>query len=689
MPSGRGNPSQADSPWAPTAQWPTVAGSGYQPDGVGYDDTWRAGRVRDSAPPLWPQSRSDWSTAAPPEPPPAYRARPPLPVPPVLPERRQPERRQPERRSTAGHHRAASRRNWWLGGLVILLALVVVGGVVVGVRLADGDRSGAPGAGACPERETLRVAVPPEFAPVIEAALGTPSPDVTCPTTVVTTEEPAATLARLAKNPPDAWIAPSVAWLRLAEGTHSREAAKQSQSAAPVGLFAAHPVSLARTPVVVAAPRKYADSLGWPAKQPTWSELSMRTISGQLPRLCMDDPVRGTAGLLGVLGVHAAMARTTTDQGIAQMRALTVRSRLADSAADAGRQLRQMESETDAGAALRDVGVFPVTEQALYAYQRNRPAVPLAGMYPADGLFEADYPLALTAVAVNEPVHRQLAEHLAARLRAAEFADTLTLHGFRPATGTPGASAAPVADGLLARYAPPAVVPTDATQVYERVAQWSQYKRLSYQTLLLVDGSASMNDPVRDRSGNVTTKAELLRVAGAQAAQLFGLDTSIALWLFATPAPTSPPYVEIVPFGPLDEPLNGKPRREVLHQLAGAYRAYDRAGTPLYETVLRGTEAMRQRVKPGAVTLVVVLTDGRDEDTSYAMPRAEFLSKLAATRDPARPVPVFSIGYGADADMGILAEMGRLTGGGAVPSNDPSDLASAMAKVFLAAHTVR
>jgi Mg-chelatase subunit ChlD len=401
----------------------------------------------------------------------------------------------------------------------------------------------------------------------------------------------------------------------------------------------------------------------------------------------MDDPLRGTAGLLGVLGVHAAMGRTTSDQGIAQMRALTVRSRLADAAADAGRQLRQMEAETDADTALRNVGVFPVTEQALWSYQRNRPAVPLAAMYPPDGLVEADYPLALTVAAAVEPVRRELAERLAARMRSAEFTGTLTGQGFRPALGTPEAAAAPIADGLVVRYAPPAAVPAEPAVVVERVAQWARYKRLTYQVLLLVDGSASMNDQVRDRSGNVTTKAGLLRIAGAQAAQLFGLDTSVAVWLFATPDPASPPYLEIIPFGPLDEPLNGSPRRDLIQRVAGAYKPYERAGTPLYETVLRGVEAMRQRVKPGALTLVVVLTDGRDEDTGYAMPRAEFLGRLAATRDPARPVPVFSIGYGGDADIAVLTEMGRITGGGAVPSNDPGDLASAMAKVFLAAHT--
>jgi Ca-activated chloride channel family protein len=86
------------------------------------------------------------------------------------------------------------------------------------------------------------------------------------------------------------------------------------------------------------------------------------------------------------------------------------------------------------------------------------------------------------------------------------------------------------------------------------------------------------------------------------------------------------------------------------------------------------------------VTIVVVLTDGRDEDSPFAMTKAQFLQKLGALRDPARPVPVFGIGYGADADMATLTDMAKLTGGSAAASNDPADLASAMAKIFLAAH---
>jgi hypothetical protein len=198
-----------------------------------------------------------------------------------------------------------------------------------------------------------------------------------------------------------------------------------------------------------------------------------------------------------------------------------------------------------------------------------------------------------------------------------------------------------------------------------------------------------MNEPVRDRSGKLTTKAELLRLAGVQAAQLFGEDTSLGMWLFATPSATSPPYTVAVPFGPIDDPVNGVPRRQVMRTAAETYKAYPAAGTPLFETVLRGVADMRQRFKSGAVSLVVVLTDGRDEDSPFAMSQQQFLERLGAGRDPARPVPVFAIGYGANADLGVLNEMAKATGGRAVASNDPSDLASAMAKIFLAAHQER
>jgi hypothetical protein len=198
-----------------------------------------------------------------------------------------------------------------------------------------------------------------------------------------------------------------------------------------------------------------------------------------------------------------------------------------------------------------------------------------------------------------------------------------------------------------------------------------------------------MNEPVRDRAGNTTTKAGLLRQAGVQAAQLFGEDTSVGMWMFGTPTAQSPPYVEVVPFGPLDEDLNGQPRRKRFTDVATAYQAMPAAGTPLFETILRANTDMQKRWTAETVNLIVVLTDGHDRDTPYAMPKADFLAKLQAGRDPKKPLPIHSIAYGGDADLPTLTELAKLTGGVAAPSTDPADLASAMAKIFLAARQAR
>jgi Ca-activated chloride channel homolog len=415
----------------------------------------------------------------------------------------------------------------------------------------------------------------------------------------------------------------------------------------------------------------------------------------------MPDPRRDTAGMLSALAVYAAVGRTTPDPGIAQLKALTFRSRLADAEADPAVLLKRLAAEPDADRAVREVGLFPLTEQALWAYTRTEHKTELVATYPPDAPTEADYPLALTPAAAGDRGRRELAGRLAAWFASPAGVQALADHGLRgPAGPAATGGVAPAGPGFVPRYPAPVALPTDPAVVRARVDQWAQYKRLVFQVLVLLDASGSMSAPVRDRAGTPTTKAELLRRSGALAAQLFGEDTSLALWLFATATPNSPPYTEVVPFGPIDEAVagpgaaggaggaGGAPRRKLVLDAAAKYQAIPNAGTPLYESVLRAHEAMRARFRPDAVTLVVVLTDGREEKTEgtkYGMSRETFLSRLAAARDPAKPVPIHCIAYGADADLPTLTEIAKATGGQAAASSDPADLASAMARIFLAA----
>ena len=295
------------------------------------------------------------------------------------------------------------------------------------------------------------------------------------------------------------------------------------------------------------------------------------------------------------------------------------------------------------------------------------------------------YPLALSPTISADTHRRALAARMVAWLRSASGVQALVTRGFRPPNEA-SSTAVPIADGILPRHTAPTPPPATPNDITNAAVAWSQYRQLAFQVLLLVDASGSMNDPVRGRDGTMTTKAQLLRRAGAQAAQLFGAETSLGMWVFGTPTATSPPYTEALGFGPLSGPVAGSTRRDAFTKAVASYQANPAAGTPLYETVLRGVAAMRPRYRPDALTLVVVLTDGRDEDSPYAMTTQAFLGKLAAASNPKTPVPVFCIGYGADADMTVLNQISTRTGGKAVASNDPGDLASAIAMVFLAAH---
>jgi Ca-activated chloride channel family protein len=550
----------------------------------------------------------------------------------------------------AGQHR--SRQQFWRWMLAGVIVVILLGAAGVGAALLQKKdsplvaptASAAPSATACPDAQ-VHVAAAPEIAPVIEAAARTLNPSgAACGPVAVTVQEPAA-VATAAKKP-EVWIPSSSAWLEVAAaGGHA---------------YTAKGAPLARSPILLAGPSPIASYFIQGGKT-SWAAVTAGAASQKLPVVSMADPQTNTVGLLSVYAVHQAMSRTTTDAGIAQLQALTLRSRLTDATTDPADKLAKLAADTNGADAAFDAGIFPATEQQLAGYDAGKHLVQLIAAPPVDGLIDADYPFAIADGAGHQS--------LITKLRQAITKSAVTKAGFRTAA-TPGAL----------------TLPAKVDELLEPAQQWTQYRTLNFQTLLLIDTSGSMNQTIKDRAGHTTTKAALLRQSGAAAAQLFGEDTSVGLWLFGTPTPSSPPHQEVVPLGPLAGPLGGKTRRDVLTTAMGAYKAADKAGTPLYRSVLDAETAMQKQVKPGTVTLVIVLTDGEDGDSQYAMSQPAFLSKLAALRDPQRPVPIIAVGYGPTADMKSLTAMAKATGGQAIPATNPADLASAIAQAFLTAH---
>ncbi|HEY0002144.1 MAG TPA: substrate-binding domain-containing protein [Actinoplanes sp.] len=498
----------------------------------------------------------------------------------------------------------------------------------------------------CPE-PSLRVVAAPEIAPVVvEAAHTIGPPTGGCRPVEVIAEEPAVTAAATNRKV-DVWIPSSSAWLAAATGAGTP--------------YTTEGEPLARTPILLAAPTAIAPLFA-EGDQTSWARLTAGAASQQIPAVTMPNPQRSTVGLLSVFAVNAAMRRSTADEGIAQLRALTLRSRLREAEIDSAALVSGMAAEWNTNRAVSEVGVFPITEQQLAVYRRGDHVVQLTGAYPSDGLVEADYPFAVAKTLKD----RELAE----RLRSAIGRGALSEAGFRT-YATKNALTVPDAPGPMLAAA----------------KLWSGYRPISSQVLLLIDASGSMNESIKDASGRTTTtRAGLLRESGRAAAQVFSNDTSIGMWYFGSPTRASPPHTEAVPFGPISAEVDGEPRRAALTAAMTRYRVPKASGTPLYQSVLDASAEMQTRAKQGTVSLVVVLTDGVDGESKYAMTPAEFRRRLTAQRDPARPVPVIAVGYGPDADMKTLTEMAKSTGGKAIAAANPADLASAMAKAFLAAH---
>jgi Ca-activated chloride channel family protein len=95
--------------------------------------------------------------------------------------------------------------------------------------------------------------------------------------------------------------------------------------------------------------------------------------------------------------------------------------------------------------------------------------------------------------------------------------------------------------------------------------------------------------------------------------------------------------------------------------------------TGLYDSVLAAYKYMQKNWQPRELNLVVVLTDGKNED-SNGISQASLLSQLRSAAKPDRPVQVITLGLGNDVDVNELHAISSATGGKSYQAKDADDL---------------
>ncbi len=295
------------------------------------------------------------------------------------------------------------------------------------------------------------------------------------------------------------------------------------------------------------------------------------------------------------------------------------------------------------------------------------PKIPLVAIYPKEGTLFSDNPFFLLDAPWVDEREREGARAFERYVQTPENQRRVVQFGFRP--GNPAVAVGSPIDRSngVDPDQPQNILGVPDPPVLARILElWGQQRR-SARVMLVIDVSGSMGDPAGDDDD--TTKLELAKQAAVQALSQFKDDDDVALRIFSTDiSPTEPTdYADLVPFGPI-----GAQRELIASKIRSLVPTQ---GTPLYTVAGASFENLRESYDAAKINAVVLLTDGRNED-----PRnrdvEDLLTDLRAGSEgqSSRPVRIFPIAYGQDADLAVLKRIAEATNAAAYDASNPATI---------------
>ena len=549
---------------------------------------------------------------------------------------------------------AARRRNRLVATVVAPLLVVAAVGAAVARWNSDDGAAAQPGtvagtqtgavagtvAGApaplsanCPDRPQVTVWAPPsletalsETASAYQATAAAP-----CVAYVVRARTPIETMIGLGKGQPDrpdAWVSDSSTWV------------DRVNAATKINAVKARPFAV--SPLVVAMDPARAATL---KQAPTWQEL----LTSDRP-IRVSDPRSTTAGMLTIASALPQLSERE-DRAVVP--------RLAKVTAPSPQALFDAFDSAPAQAS-----AFPASEADLVAHNRAEPDHQMVPVTPRGGTPSFEYSLVDVA---PDPVRSQAIAKLGQYLSGPETATVLAAHGIRSATRP---VAMPTTKGSVGEITlgpgPSSAQITAATDAWQAAT-------VDFSLLAVFDVSGSMKAKI----GNTTRVALTQQAAGIALAAL-PRSTRLGLWIFSDSiGPGDVDYREIAPFGLLTDA-----RHRARIAVAAAHLSDDvGGGTGLYDTIWAAYQKAKASYDSNRLNAVVILTDGRDED-SIGISLAQLKANLRAHADPDRPVAVTTIGIGPDVDSEGLSQISRMTSSKYYAALTPADMTTVLAKAL-------
>jgi Ca-activated chloride channel family protein len=452
---------------------------------------------------------------------------------------------------------------------------------------------------------------------------------------------------------PDVWAPDSSTWLLVTAGR--ADAAALLPTTAP---------SLATSPVVLAMQRPMAEALGWPDKPIGWTDLVGGFANGGTwarfghpewgpLRLGAVDPTKSSAGLAGILSIlDVDHDNTMNDQEL--LGGVTFAQLVTDYAPDTATIVGRF---TDPGADPATLpAAFPVLERDLAGYTAAAHPVPLVPIYPKEGTAFADFPYAILRADWVDQTRQRIAAEFLAHLLSPAGQQAFAEASFRdPSHGVPDSARLTSDRGYRVTITSVRRAPT-AEGLGQLVGMWTLLQRPT-NLLVALDTSGSMNDPVPNTQ---LTRLQLLQRAAIQGIALLTNHTVVGLWQFASALTPSTDYRELVPVGPAGENVGPVTRRQAM--IGAIQRLTATGGTGLYDTVYAAYLQMQKAWQPSAQNVLVVITDGRNEDDA-GLTLPDLVQRLRAAVRADQPLQFVGIAVGPEADAEALKQISTVTGG--------------------------
>ncbi|MEU9885194.1 substrate-binding and VWA domain-containing protein [Sphaerisporangium sp. NPDC051011] len=541
------------------------------------------------------------------------------------------------------YHEPSGRRRASRGKVLVPLAGAVALAVLLGVAayvIMSRDKTCADGQAAAGKTTSLRVVASPDIEPAIAKIAASynksPKTPADCGGGVAVTvsdADPADVANSIAnsgatsgKFDADVWIPDSSLWV-----SKLRASSKGEGVPAPAG-------SVARSPVVLAAPKPVVEKLKNAFGEPSWSGLMSAANAatpdgiGRNVRILPLDPTLNAAGLGAIL----AGAGVLKAAGSGEDQLVGVLRQLSESAVSSPANMFATMAKHSARA---PIGI--ASEQGVWSFNtKNKPSSVVA-LYPAEGTISLDYPVVVTA---KEQAARDAAEKFAAALESASAKKTIREYGFRTPDGKGGGEISQ-ANGLNPATPRNIKIP-DAASVAKLSQAWSRLK-LGGRLLALMDISGTMALPA---VGAPVTRMQLIGQTAIEGLKLFPDKTEAGTWIFSTNLNgKGVDYREAVPVGPLSAKINGVTRRDVLIQSFARMKAKATGDTGLNDTLAAAYDKMKAEYEADKINTILVFTDGvGNDDPEGGISNSEILKKLRAEFDETQPISIIIVALGAN-----------------------------------------